>query len=122
MDVASHLVSARPRDDEMCKVVEPGHEVEDDRLEVVGGARALLHFLLEGPVDLRPVRPLRLDEPVLRVQEDLAVGFPHAVSVHPRPFAPGVVERQVDDDGWGLEIHQTALDEDLYGDVRLHDP
>ena len=67
------------------------------------------------------VAQLRLD-PVLRVQEDLAVRLPHPVALHPLPVAPVDVDLRVRRATSRLEVQQAALHEQLDRADRLLDP
>src|SRR5262249_49564715 len=63
------------------------------------------------------VAQLRLD-PVLRVEEDLAIGLPDPVGLHPAP-AVAVDRARVDQ---LFEAHVAALNEELDRGYRLLDP
>ena len=67
-------------------------------------------------------------DPVLGVQEDLAVGLPQAVALHPLPLPPRVGRRsvrafhRVDHDLWLLQVQEGPLHEHLRAGDGLLEP
>src|SRR5712671_2820451 len=102
---------------QLVEVLAKGHQ------GAVVGDFALKQVALEGPEYLGlVVTQLGLD-PVFRVEEYLAVCFPHAVRLHPLPPL-GIDGSRTDP--WirvcrWLQIQQAALDEELYRRDRLLD-
>ncbi len=103
----------------MGDLVEPVDVVERHRLQVVKGVVVLVNLLLELLEDLGAIRPLRFNEPVLRIEEDLSVGLPDAVALHPLPLRPRFVLRINDDAVLLFLPHEAALDEELHRCVGL---
>src|SRR6266404_8081512 len=72
-------ILTRARHSKVGNIVKAIDVVESYCLQGVGRVLVLVHLLLEFLENLRSVRPLRLDEPILRVEEDLARRLPNPV-------------------------------------------